>query len=288
MPRRFPRASRPSLLLIAALFMAGCSGGGRPAAADENKDGDTKPKKDQLPPQDRQPPVSPKGNDLRLVKPDFILAASELGAEGQKNGGGPTREKYKGKVIELSGVVRWVRRDRDHPERVLLWLYGATKSPLDMLRCVSRDPTPWKEVTPGQTVTIRGKSPDPKYDGNVALVNCAIVEAIGPRVPSLTAAQVSSEYRADPVGFSRKYDENGLILSGEIARTDLVANGQLLSVVLKTPEGGPRVVCRLDNLDEKEGQWKRGQKIKALCESGAALERDEAQMVVYLLMERTD
>jgi hypothetical protein len=285
MLRRFSRAFCLPALLVAALFAAGCGGGGRSSTADENKDGDTKPKKD-------QPPISPMGPDLRAVKPDFTLTASELGTE-EKNGV-PIREKYKGKVIELSGVVRWIRRDRENrpdlSDRIVLWLYGATKSPVDMLRCVARDPTPWKEVTPGQTVKIKGKSPEPGYWGDIHLLDCVIVEATGPHVPSFTADQVSREYRADPVGFSKKYEENGFILGGEIARVDVVEERQR-SVLLKTPDGGPRVVCHflVGNLAESEvRQLKRGQKIKVLCETGTPRERDEVELAVYLLMEKAD
>jgi hypothetical protein len=280
-------------LFIVALVVAGCGGDGRPSTADENKDNGTKPKKDQLPPKDGQPPISSQGPDLRAVKPDFTLRSAELGAEYQKNDAS-TREKYKGKVIELSGVVRWIRRDRENrpdlSDRVLLWLDGATKSPVDMLRCVARDPMPWKEVTPGQAVKIKGKSPEPGYWGDIQLLDGVIVEATGPRVPSFTADQVSREYRADPVGFSKKYEKNGFILSGEIARVDVIEERQR-SVLLKTPVGGPRVVCHflVGNLAESEvRQLKRGQKIEVLCETGTPRERDEAELAVYLLMEKMD
>jgi hypothetical protein len=273
MLRCFPRGWWLPALFVAALFAAGCGGGGRPSTADETKDG--------------APLTAPTGPDLRLVKPDFNLTAAELGAAYETSS---AREKYKGKVIELSGDVRFIRRDESG--RVLLWLTVPNRSPnrsfVDWLRCVVHDPTPWKEVTPGQAVKIKGKVPDPDYDGSIALLDCAIVEATGPRAPTLSADQVAREYRADPVGFTKKYDSNGLILSGEIIRTDLKEH-EPSSAVIKTPAGEPRVVCHFGNLPSNEvRQLKRGQKIRVLCESGANDTRDEANLEVYLLMERAD
>jgi hypothetical protein len=278
MIRRFSHPCLLALLGAAALFLMGC--GGASSTADRDRDGK---------PRDEEPKDSKTkdGTAPTLGKADFTLTSSELGAEYQKNFGA-IREKYKGKVIELSGVVRWIRRDRDHPDRVQLWLYGATRSPVDMVKCVALDPTPWKTVTPGQNVKIKGKSPDPEYDGQIALVDCGIVEATGPRSPSLNADQVAREYRTDPVGFTKKYDANSLILSGEIVRLES-QDERLPFAVLKTAEGKPRVVCHFGDLTEKEkGQLKQGKKIQVLCESGNNVTKEEVNLVAYLLMEKTD
>lgn len=168
--------------------------------------------------------------ELRPDKPkssaDFSLTAEELEAEYQKDKQA-TEKKYKGKTIELSGVVAAVYGE----ETAFIGLVAGKRT--RGLPCVMIDKEPWSTVAPGQTIKLRG--PWATYGELPALYDCVIVEAGPNPAVVLTAAKLADEYAADAKGVKKKYTGKYVILTGEVIENKIDNKGGRL-VRLKARE----------------------------------------------------
>jgi hypothetical protein len=145
-----------------------------------------------------------------LGKADLVVTPAEWRADFKKDAQA-AKAKYKGKVIEMSGVVDSARPDP----------FGAPVGFIDLevandfagVRCVLKDPKPWKKVSPGSKVTVRGKSSD-VVSGD--LNPCEIVEA-GPNPGVvISATELAKQFAADRSAAQKKYDDKWAYVKGEV------------------------------------------------------------------------
>ena len=141
----------------------------------------------------------------------FSLSSVEFSKEVKENEKSAT-EKYKGKVIELTGKVVGVGRNIS--KDAYLRLEG-TKGEMLGVMVFTQEKTPWNKATPGQTVTVKGKFPE--FAISASLAECQIMKVEGDRAALLTPDQLAKEYEEDKEATKKKYDEKFLILQGEIA-----------------------------------------------------------------------
>src|SRR5262249_6520764 len=144
------------------------------------------------------------------AKAEFSMDADSWHAEWAK-GREAAAEKYKGKTVELSGVV-------DSPDDdpygklgyIALKLKGGGLGP----RCALDDPAPWLKVGPGCTIKIKGVVPDGGLSGE--LYPCVIVESSPNTCLPITAAQLAKEFAADRKAAVDRYRDKCLIVEGEL------------------------------------------------------------------------
>jgi hypothetical protein len=144
-----------------------------------------------------------------LGKADLIITPVEWRAEFKKDSQA-AKAKYKDKVIEMSGTVSSVRPD---PYGLVGYVNLDVPDDLEGVRCVLVDKKPWKKVSPGSKVKMRGKSSD-RFSGDLS--PCEIVEA-GPN-PALTvsAQELTKQFAADRKEARKKYHENWAYVQGEV------------------------------------------------------------------------
>jgi hypothetical protein len=206
----------------------------------------------------KETPARPKNavEDLTKVPPAFSLTAKEFSDEYKKDKAA-AKEKYKDKVIELTGVVDSFGKDGSGGAHVML----VAADVLDRVFCVTAEEEPWSVVVPGQKIKIKGKWPE--FSVSPALIACVFVET-GPYQPTvLTAEQLAKEYESDPEAATKKYGEKYLVLTGEIAAKEYNSAGAA-GIVLKT-DGKVKVNCSFTAFDkESTKSWKVGQKVKVI------------------------
>jgi hypothetical protein len=144
-----------------------------------------------------------------LGKPDLVVSPEQWAADFKKDSQA-ARAKYKGKVIEMSGTVSLAR-----PDPYGLCGYISLDVPNDAfgVRCVLADLKPWKKVSPGSKVTVRGKSSD-LIAGDIR--PCEVVKA-GPNPGVVISAQeLARQFAADRKQARQKYNEKWAYIKGEV------------------------------------------------------------------------
>jgi hypothetical protein len=212
-----------SVALLVALVAAGCG------------------RKDQAPTNPASPPVTggapeKKKEPAKLPdKADVVLDAAPWHAEFKKDAKA-AKEKYKDKVIELSGVVDSVS---DDPYDNVGYVFLKVENDILGVRCATTDKKPWIKVSPGSKVKVRGKVPE--FGLPADLFSVEIVEA-GPNPGVvISAAQLAKEYAADRKAATEKYNDKWAYLDGEVAEK---TSSEFCKVLLKLKgEGGITVNC---------------------------------------------
>src|SRR5262245_7275174 len=203
-----------------------------------------------------------KGDEKKGVadaKPDFTLTSKEFAEEYQKDQKAAT-EKYKGKVVELSGTVIGLSRNVAIPQPYLS-LQGVEKDPLGIW-CLMADKEPWLKATPGQSVKMKGKASD-SFGLPPQLLECVVTEVSGPGAPTLTAEELGKAYAADENATTKKYDNKYLFLTGEIDKVTF-DKVKAADVVFKVSDK-PKIVAKFTPFDKEATEpLKGGQKIKVL------------------------
>ncbi len=179
-------------------------------------------------------------------KPDVALSADDLVKEMEKDLAA-AEKKYRDKVLGVTGVVegfRWLgprdsrqlgpkEKAADPPVRSILML--AAGDHVVGLQCITVDAEPWASVSRGQRVKVLGKWHEPGSSEFPALANCVIIDKGAFTTPTFTAAALVRAYAADRDGFATKYDNQDLIVSGEIESRAVLAFGPTM-IKLKTDE----------------------------------------------------
>jgi hypothetical protein len=231
-----------AVLFVAALFVAGC---GTPTTSHPvpNKDDQPKPKDDGKPKD---------GTGAPLGKPDFTVTAGELADEYKKDSKAMAA-KYKGKVIEVSGLLdgyTWAALGLKEPVLTVVDPKDTKRS----VQCFTDDLKPWSKALPGQEVKVKGTY----YDfGQAALKQTEILSVTGDKPPTVTAAELAKEFATDALAAQKKYKGKYVVLTGEV---DKVAPGK---ITLKTEAGMPPIQGLFAR--EFEMTLKPGQKVKALA-----------------------
>jgi hypothetical protein len=184
--------------------------------------------------------------------PDFTMTPAEFRAEFAKDGKAAD-QKFRNQTIQLNGVVTIVGKD---PFGEKAGIYLKAEGEWSVF-CTTADPQPWTKVAPGATVKVKGTLPSAISYQNPTLDGVQIIDAGGSKSQSLTAAQLTKEFLADPNGTKAKYDKKAVSLEGEIIETKPVGSDMI--VRLKGEQGTVVIVSI-----SKKGleNAKAGQKIK--------------------------
>jgi hypothetical protein len=160
--------------------------------------------------------TAPAGGDKKstapqpLGKPDLVVSPADWRAEFKKDSQA-ARAKYRGKVIEMSGTVSSARPD---PYGLCGYISLDVADDAFGVRCVLTDLKPWKRVSPGSKVKVRGKSSD-LIAGD--LRPCEIVEA-GPNPGVvITAEELSRQFAANRKQTSARYDGKWAYVKGKVS-----------------------------------------------------------------------
>jgi hypothetical protein len=177
-----------SLVLCAAVGTSGCGKSGDNAAAATNT-----------------PTTSDSSNNA-----DYSLDVAQWHAEFSKD---PTAavEKYKGKVIDVSGTVEYVSED---PIQQVGCVFLKVDGPPLQDRCATADKKPWLKVSPGSKVKLRGKIPE--FGLPCDLVGAEIVEAGPDPAVVVSAEELAKQYSTDGKSATAKFDDKWAHVEGEV------------------------------------------------------------------------
>jgi len=217
---------------------------------------------------------------IRKAAPEFTLTAAQLAQEAKKDGGA-AQAKYRGKVIELTGVVDGVHRNIS--EEAFISLKGEQEVS-DNIMCFTIDQQPWAKITPGHPIKVKGRGSPLEPGGLVALVGAVVLEYSGPALPQFTAQQLADAYQANPDEFLKKHAGRHLLLTGEIDRVERVKFDPVdpEAVVFKTT-GKKRVVAIPDLTYPKMLKLKSGQQIRVRCYFAEFRPREGPLLLAYCL-----
>ena len=146
-------------------------------------------------------------------KPDVVISADllvpEFNANRQK-----TREKYNGKILEVTGKVKSVLRDI---VREGGWTYGLQggNETLDTA-FVDLKGNPLAMASPGQMVTVRGTFEVGDVGAVPTLREGAIVSVQGTGAPELKLKDLAQQYGANPEQFKQAFDKKWFFVSGTV------------------------------------------------------------------------
>jgi predicted small lipoprotein YifL len=222
------------------------------------------------------PTPSPTPAEPVKAKPDYVLTAEAVAEEFSKDREA-TQKKYRGKLVELTGVL-------DRPGQTALGegyflLVGTTKEPF--VQCVlEKEKEPWKKALPGQTVVLRVRGAevgDGFYDGQIVDVKGKASS------PSLTADQLAKEFAADPKAADDQYGGKFLLVTGEVLRAD-VNEFKTTTAALKAEGSDLRIFFKLAPI-RGVPEVKTGQKIKVLGSLETNLGKKELELKQVIVFE---
>lgn len=154
---------------------------------------------------------------------EFTLTPEELAQQLNDDKEGTT-ERYRGKVIEMTGYLdRYIKTVTGTVQLCIL--------PPDGFRyifCNMPDPDPWDLAAPGQTVTIRGTFPD-KFI-LPTLTDCVILKASGECRSRLTAAELGRRCAVDATAWKAELGCSGIVLEGIVEEAKEQAKGQIIGM----------------------------------------------------------
>jgi hypothetical protein len=155
--------------------------------------------------------VTPKNPNApqKLGKPDVSFDAVAWYNECKQDPVG-SYQKYKDKVIEVTGTVSGIRETFGHV------VVGLEVDPKEFkeVQCFTADPRPWLQVAPGSRIKVKGKVPEVRTTADLGSV--VIVEAGTSSALTVTAAKLAGDYRADRKAAVAMYNEKWAHLEGEI------------------------------------------------------------------------
>jgi uncharacterized protein (TIGR03067 family) len=158
----------------------------------------------------KPPPAKKEPGSAAQGAPDLVVTPAQWRMDFKKDAKA-AKAKYKGKTIEMFGVVDSARPDPFGGPFGYISLEVADD--LEGVRCVLKDTKPWKKVSPGSKVQVRGKSSE-LISGD--LNPCEIIEA-GPNPGVVvSAADLAREYAADRREAEKKYDSKWAYIKGEV------------------------------------------------------------------------
>jgi hypothetical protein len=190
-----------------------------------------------------------KPDAAKAPKADFTLTAQQFLDECKKDRTAADK-KYKGKIIELSGVVGDFATTPT--KDAIVWL-KVEKAP--GLMCNVRDKEPWTKVVPGQEVKVRGQY----LSFGPGLAN-GIIVATGPNPLILIWAEdLAKQYATDRDALNAKFKDKYLMVEGEVAGKKPYGKTDGVHVFLKGTKDV--TVCGLFGKDEAAG-IQEGKKIK--------------------------
>jgi len=141
--------------------------------------------------------------------PDYSLSAADFGEEFAKDKNAAAL-KYKGKLIELNGVIDRLAVNLSEDPSVVF--KGAKDDEGGNIRCFTTDRQPWRNLVPGQKVKIQGEIADnPPF-----LIRCVVVESGPMTATRVDAEELAKECEQNREQAEKKFGKKPLIISGEI------------------------------------------------------------------------
>jgi hypothetical protein len=196
-----------------------------------------------------------KVEDLIKVPPDFSMTAEKFVAEYKENRPAAD-QKYKGKVVQLTGTVRFFSENSYGPIVSLT----AGKEAFGAV-CFTANEEPWALAVPGQEVKLKGRMTPSGFGDEPLLMDCVLVDPAPTQAIGTTAEALAQEHATDPEAAAKKYHEKYLIVSGEIESKDVNGFGRV-TIVLKG-DGKTAISCLIDAVaDPTARKLKVGQKLK--------------------------
>ena len=173
-------------------------------------------------------------------KPQFKLAVADYLAD-LKKGDSVLKDKYLGKIIELSGVVDSITTNFGGDSFITL----AAPAPAGSeptgggVACFTIDPEPFAKYGPGQNLTIRGEVSDTVIYPRV--LEAEVVDAGPPTLITLTAEDLAKEFAKDPDATNKKYTlrpytGKAILLSGPFIIAKPNSSGDPANVILGSAE----------------------------------------------------
>jgi hypothetical protein len=210
--------------LVGVLVLTGTLGCGK--ATSPNPNAGKEPQGKDGTPRDKN--GSDKGTKERpRHDPSAVAVTAEELAKEWAASRSATRQKYKGKRIEVRGVVFEATSDNvSEQPQVLLYSHrdrekGVT-NPIDCL-FPSREEKRIHSLAQGQTVTIRGTLSDVGH--GVPLVDCELVGAGASPAINLTARQLVSDFITDTEEAGKKYNQKPVVVEGVVAEVSVREDG---------------------------------------------------------------
>jgi hypothetical protein len=247
------RASVLSLAFLLALVV-GCSGktDGDNAADTSSPGGDKKGD----------------GSKKPVVSRGAKVFADECGKDPKA-----AEEKYKGKLVELSGTVIEIGASEDG--KPFVDLQGDSRERI--VRCLTQAKEPWALVIPGQQVKLHGKF-EGAGEKEIRLSDSIIVAPKSSPALNITAEKLAKEFKAAEEDTKGKYDGKYLIVEGEVV--DKKADGSYKFLHLKGDADTP-MICRFDKIDDASWEaLKMGQRAKAVGQFSKLVSED-GPTVIY-------
>lgn len=164
----------------------------------------------------------PPPTDLRLAKPDLAMSADEFFAKFNRSS--PAEDaKHKGKTFELVGTVEGFR-GQSSGDAIVLKSTNWSKA----VTCFMAERNPWKDTVPENEVRIRGRFVPGGLgtweDGDSAhqayLTDCIFLETGKVAPQKTTAGQLAREFMEDEQKAKAKYDQQWLVITGEVASNE--------------------------------------------------------------------
>ncbi|MBI3410236.1 MAG: hypothetical protein HY040_17990 [Planctomycetes bacterium] len=172
-------------------------------------------------------------NERAQANPGFSMTSAAYFSEF-KSAKAAHREKYDGKLIELTGVINGVGRANGDTD--FLSLQGNEPGGLGV-RCFTKNQAPWKRALPGQTAKVVGKA---ENSISAAIYDAWILEVAGPEPLTLSAKDLANQY-----GTLREMHEfKSLILTGEVGTVEADKLIGSVFLHLKTDDKAPKVYCQ--------------------------------------------
>ncbi|MEK6233516.1 MAG: hypothetical protein N2C14_02295, partial [Planctomycetales bacterium] len=182
---------------------------------------------------------------------DFTMQAVEFHAERQEsireNRQAAFNSKYNGRIVDIDGVAvgYHVAGDLGRGNKSKILLQGVKGT--DFLGCPMVTENPWREVSVGQSVTIRMR-----FDGAASDLTQGIVleQGFNPiAAETVSAATLSVQYRADRSAVEGQFNNRYVVVTGEIIKNEA---GPSNSRVVCLYDVQPRVVCQFEASDHPE------------------------------------
>jgi hypothetical protein len=217
---------------------------------------------------DEPPRVAPPGG-----APNFRLQSVAFAKELTRDPDG-FAAKYARKQIELTGVVEGVNEDVGGTGQLLL--AGDPDARLPRVVCRTREPEPWTQALPGQTVLLQGVGTD-RAVGMPILSDCVVVNVTGEPPPTIKAGDLAKEFVADPAAAEKKWDKKFLVLTGRVKAAPTPANGGGISLPLESDPAVPKVAPVFGLIDQKRlDRVRPGQQVRVLAQCrGISAEKDK-------------
>lgn len=165
------------------------------------------------------PPVPPKNYDVS--KPEFKFTALQWFDEFAGDKEKAAREKYAGKVIEVSGLVKFFN-EVGSPDNFQTQInLKVDKDPFADLRIFTKDQTPWTQYGPESSVVVQGvflaESPINGQPSKACDLHQAIVsKKEGSPVPSVNLIEIMKEATGKSELFARNYNSKSFLIEGQI------------------------------------------------------------------------